>query len=175
MKRSSSQNVSEQMKQSRHVKSKLLISSHFPTCLSNASPFSFRDSWQSILAWGQFDPGVPNEISSELAARPGDRLPSPFSLWSWLLLHTEMPKSFQSCSNLPFSPYGMWGLCSILSWWQPNCCSEQAISGKYFLSALEKPIPLLRIVMGSDLVRILKCGLLKPTTPLLWKHFWEIQ
>lgn len=50
MKRSSSQNVNEQMKQSRRVKSNCQFPHTSLPHLSNASPLSFRDSSQSILA-----------------------------------------------------------------------------------------------------------------------------
>lgn len=85
MKRSSSQNVNEQIKQSRHIKPNCRFPYISLPHLSNASSLSFRDSWQSILAWGRFDPEAPDEISSKLTASPGNHLPSPFPLWTRLL------------------------------------------------------------------------------------------
>lgn len=152
------------MKQSRCVKSNRGFPYTSLPLLSNASPLFFRYSGQTILAWGQFDPGVLDDTPSKLAASPGHYLP-PFSLRSRLLLRKEMPKSSQSHSNLLFSPYGMWGLGSRLSLWQAKCLLFWTDHRWKVLFVCFREAHLLIIVMGYDLVRILKCGLLKPTTP----------
>lgn len=105
MKRSSSQNVNEQMKQSRRVKSNSFLTLPYPIfpklvlSPSGIHVNQFQPETNLTLEFQKRFP--PNWLK---ALSNGSHLPSPLFSPN---LHKEMPNSAQSHSNLLFSPYGM--------------------------------------------------------------------